>query len=117
MHPSAGLVLLLLIAACALPQEERSPAELACIRQAEQVMADRNRSRNLWLDAGLAGPQTIVEDTAVIPRVERQMDIVERDRLTRECLRRAQEQAQAGGPQPAQQPSRGWSLPPAILRW
>jgi hypothetical protein len=120
MHLPAGLVLLVLIAACAPRQEERSPAEVACARQAEQVMADRNRSRDLWMDAGVAGPQTIIEDTAVIPRFDRQMDIVERDRLTRECLRRAEEQAQGRaqpGARPPAPPPQGWSLPPAILRW
>ena len=117
MHRPAGLLLLALVTACAPRQDERSPAEIACARQAEQVMAERNRGRNLWTDASVPGAQTIMEETAVIPRFDRQADMNERDRLTRECLRRAEEQPQGGGQPPAQQPSQGWSLPPAILRW
>lgn len=129
MHLPAGLLLLVLIAACAPRQDERSPAEIACARQAEQVMADRNRGRNLWTDSSVPSAQTIMEETAVIPRFDRQADITERDRLTRECLRRADEQAQrqgqtpgpaqgqTQGQAPAQPPPQGWSLPPAILRW
>lgn len=127
MHRPAGLILLVLVAACAPRQDERTPAEIACARQAEQVIADRTRARDLSFGTDVQGPQTIMEETAVIPRFDRQMDIVERDRLTRECLRRAEEQAQSPG-QPAagqpgtreapqQRPAQGWSLPPALLRW
>lgn len=123
MHRSLGLLaLVVLLSACAERRDERSPAEIACARQAEQVMAERNRSRNLWSDTAVAGQHSIIEDTAAIPRFNSQMDIVERDRLTRECLRRATEQTEGAGRPGAQEPSpppppQGWSRPPGLIRW
>lgn len=123
MHRSLGLfALAVLLSACAERRDERSPAEIACARHAEQVMAERNRSRNLWSDTAAAGQHSIIEDTASIPRFNSQMDIVERDRLTRECLRRASEQPEGAGRPAAREPSpqpapQGWSRPPALLRW
>jgi|GEM_PF-3092850 hypothetical protein len=119
MHRAASLLLLLLIlpAACAPRQDERSPAEIACAREAERVMAERNRGRALWTDVSVPGAQTIMEETASIPRVDREAGIAERDRLTRECLRRADEQARSAGQTQGQPTTQGWSLPPAFLRW
>jgi len=111
------LIALALLAGCAPRQDNRSPAQIACASQAEQVMADRNRSRNLRLeDAGAASAPTIMAETNVVARFDRESEFAERQRLTRECLQRA-EAAQPGQPPPRAEPSTGWSLPPAILRW
>jgi len=110
------LVLLIVLAACAPRQDNRSPAEIACAAQAEQVMAERNRARNLRLeDAGAASAPTIIAETDVVARFDRDAAFAERQRLTRECLQRAE--ATRPGQPTASPPPQGWSRPPALLRW
>lgn len=100
------LPLLALIPACAERQDNRSAAEISCSQQAERLVLDRNRSQNVRLDAMGTGSRTIMEETNTTAGWSRDAEFTERQRLTRECLRRADEEAaqrrqQPGGSTPA----------------
>ncbi|WP_144299570.1 hypothetical protein [Elioraea rosea] len=98
MRPLA-LALVVLAAACAERQDHRSSAEAACAAQAERLVLDRNRGRNLMIDSSMSGPATLMEETSMSAEFARQSEFRERDRLTRECLQRIEAQNRpAAGP-------------------
>jgi hypothetical protein len=115
MRLAATFVLLALIPACAARQDNRSAAEISCSQQAERLVLERNRSQNVRLDAMGTGARTIMEETNTTAGWSRDAEFTERQRLTRECLRRVDEEAalrrqQQGGTAPAAAPS---ATPPA----
>lgn len=91
MRPLA-LALVVLAAACAERQDHRSSAEAACAAEAERLVLDRNRGRNLMIDSSISGPATLMEETSMSAQFARQSEFRERDRLTRECLQRTEAQ-------------------------
>lgn len=97
--------LLALLPACAERQDNRSAAEISCSAQAERLVLDRNRAQNVRLDTVGSGARTIMEETDTTAGWSRDAEYTERQRLTRECLRRVDEdaalraRAQGGGTQ------------------
>ncbi len=99
MRLAATLALLALIPACAQRQDNRSAAEISCSQQAESLVLDRNRSQNVRLDTMGSGARTIMEETNTTAGWSRDAEFAERQRLTRECLRRVDEEAAQRRPQ------------------